>query len=446
MNSHLFHTIPQESQKILNDFDSLIQDIRPLTSKQLSQLPDNVRELSHLLTDERGNRRMGYMNSTVSLTAYVRYFMWWNLVRLTPVFSGFYADEETRPVFDSLKDESVILDIGSGPLTIPVALWLAVPELRKKKLTVYCLDYSQTSLAFGEEILYSVAAKTAAATPDQTLWQIIRVKGPLGTSIKQKADFVFCANMFNELFWDTPKPLEQVSKKYSGDLLSYLKDRSSVFVAEPGVPRAARFVSLLRDSLSRRSYMPLSPCPHSDACPMDGRKGGKWCHFTLLTDEAPSRLQKLSASAGIPKDRASLSFILSSSLTARKNDTVNVRIVSDSIRLHDGNSGRYGCSSGGLALAVAPENMFASGDLADSSLSEAEFFRLPMDQKSGARKVIFQETRQPASHGDGEPAENAGEKSARPAQRRPSDRKPVRQTGRFQKRSPSPEKKKPRLY
>ncbi len=402
MKNCLFANIPEESWKILNEFDSLLQDIKPLNSKQLAHLPDNIRELSHLLTDDRGARRMGYMNSTVSIAAYTRYFMWWNLVRLAPVFSGFCNDEPSKSVFSGLTDDSVLLDIGSGPLTVPVALWLAAPELRKKKLTFYCLDYSQTALAFGEEILLSVAAKTSLTTPDQKLWQIVRVKGAMGTSIKRKADIVFCANMFNELFWDTPQPLEQVSKKYSGELLSYLKEKSSVFVVEPGVPRAARFVSLLRDSLLRKHFIPLAPCPHVGVCPMDGKKGGKWCHFTLLTDNAPARLLKLSAAAGIPKDRASLSFIFASSVAspdvscarAEKGaasssapGNMKLRIMSDSIRLNDGSSGRYSCCEKGLALAIAPERAFSSGDLISVEMPAGKADRFPIDKKTGALKI-----------------------------------------------------------
>ncbi|MBO4508554.1 MAG: hypothetical protein J5747_07925 [Spirochaetaceae bacterium] len=406
MKMHLFETIPEESNKILERFDLLLQDIKPLNSKQLAHLPENIRELSHLLTDERSSRRIGYMNSTVFLAAYTRYFMWWNLVRLSPVFSGFCKNENTKEVFSELTDDSVLLDIGSGPLTVPVALWLAAPELRTKKLTFYCLDYSQTALALGEEILLSVAAKTAAATPNQKLWQIVRVKGAMGTAIKRKADVVFCANMFNELFWDTPQPLEQVSKKYAGELLPYLKEKASVFVAEPGVPRAARFVSLLRDSLMRKGFMPLSPCPHTGVCPMDGRKGGKWCHFTLLTDEAdaPEKLLKISASAGIPKDRASLSFIFASSVETGSRETaalmaqklateiknacgLKVRVVSDSIKLGDRGSGRYSCSEAGLTLLVAPEKAFTSGDMLETAITSEQVKKLPRDKKSGAVKI-----------------------------------------------------------
>ena len=129
----LFETdkIPEDSKKILETFDEIIQGIHPLNSKQRQQLPDNIKKLSHQLTDERSERRLGYMNEKIQLISYVRYYTWWNLVRLSRLFSNMPA--ESFPCTDS-----ICLDIGSGPLTVISALWLARPELRKLKLTWYC--------------------------------------------------------------------------------------------------------------------------------------------------------------------------------------------------------------------------------------------------------------------------------------------------------------------
>ena len=73
-------SVPKDAQKIIEDFDSIIQGIRPLNSRQLQQLPENIRNLSHQMTDDRSSRRLGYMNENIQLSAYVRYFTWWNLV------------------------------------------------------------------------------------------------------------------------------------------------------------------------------------------------------------------------------------------------------------------------------------------------------------------------------------------------------------------------------
>ena len=63
--------VPADAKSILENFDSIIQGILPLNSRQFSKLPDDIRELSHQLTDERSSRRMHYMNDKVFLSAYV---------------------------------------------------------------------------------------------------------------------------------------------------------------------------------------------------------------------------------------------------------------------------------------------------------------------------------------------------------------------------------------
>ena len=71
--------IPEDAKKIIEDFDKVIESTHPLNSKQKLLLPRQIRSLSHFLTDERGERRLGYMNQTVLLSAYVHYYTWWNL-------------------------------------------------------------------------------------------------------------------------------------------------------------------------------------------------------------------------------------------------------------------------------------------------------------------------------------------------------------------------------
>ena len=310
--------VPKDAQKILQDFDQIAQSAMPANSKQLVALPKQIRELSHQMTDDRGARRLGYMNEKTFLASYVRYFMWWNLVRLTRLFSNLD--------FGFLSDGEVCLDIGSGPLTLPCALWLARPDLRQRKLVWYVMDISQLALSLGEEIFLSVAAATGGEP-----WKIVRVKGPLGTPVKQKARLVTCANMFNEILQKQSEPPDFLAKKYSQVLFNYLdfgeQASPAIFLAEPGTPGSGRFVSLMRDCFIRRGLFALAPCPHQQNCPMDGRRTGrggatgKWCNFAFDTDDAPKKLLALSAKAGIPKERAVISFVYARAETDGKPKT-----------------------------------------------------------------------------------------------------------------------------
>ena len=382
----MFKSLEKNENSILENFDDILQNIKPLSSKQLYQLPNLIKELSHQLTDERSSRHNGYMNQTVMLTAYSRYFMWWNLFRLTNLFRGF-----PKNCFDFLKDDDYCLDLGSGPLTIPVALWLSRPELRKKKLTWYCTDISQTALSLGEEIYLSVVAKTLANDTETQPWKIIRVKGELGTEIRNKASFVTCANMFNELYYDTAKPLEEQAKKYTNTLISYATEKSMILVVEPAFPRSSRFISLTRDALIRKKFSIISPCPHTKECCMDGRKGGKWCHFVLDTSFAPKKLHKLSDKAGLPKDRASLSFVFSQNFEEIQNEELKIRVVSDMIKLPQNATGRYACSRLGLTLVKSnftSSKKFDSGSLISTEEATNKIeSSAKIDTKSGAKII-----------------------------------------------------------
>lgn len=379
--------IPEDAAKLLENFDSIISSTHPLNSKQRAQLPFVIRTLSHKLTDERGDRRLGYMNSPEFLTAYVHYFMQWNLVRLTRLFANLSSD------FFNLKDGDACLDAGSGPLTLITALFLARPELRKLKLTWYCMDISQGALLLGENIFLSTAAALKCEG-----WNIIRVKGEFGSSIKEKVSLFTSANMFNEVVQDFEMPPDYLAKKYAEKILSYTKEKSSILLVEPGFPKAARFISLLRDAFLRRKCKMHFPCTHCNACPMEGKAGGKWCNYAFSTDNAPKKLLSLSEKSSLPKERAVLSFIAcrrdslsSSEVTSvsdsdceKENKILEFRIVSDMIRLPKNKTGYYACSSLGLLLVESRQLLF-SGEKYSIAFPKKE---LHQDWKSGA-KIIY---------------------------------------------------------
>lgn len=387
--------IPEDAKEILDNFDSLIQDNLPLNSRQILKLPEDIRRLSHLLTDERDMRRLSYMNDKTFLSAYTRYFMWWNLTRLSRLFSNIDISKI------NLHDNDICLDIGAGPLTVVTALWLSRPELRKIKLVWYCLDLSQSSLSLGENLYLSVVAKTVNPELNEieNHWKIVRVKGSFGTAIRQKAKFISCANMFNEVFQSESRPLDFLAKKYCNDLEKYADKKTSFLIVEPGVPRSARFISLLRDCFIRKGFQIISPCSHCDTCPMDGRlfKGqhakktsdsnrtGKWCNFTFPAKSAPEKLQKLSAAAKLPKERAVLSFVFSTQEEAAKSfqdeSHILLRIASEPIRLGK-KTGFYACSKLGLVLYIPNKSqLIFSGDLISVEKPEGDFKR---DFKTGA--------------------------------------------------------------
>ena len=379
--------IPEDAKNVLENFDKIIQSIKPLNSKQLQQLPENIRELSHQMTDNRASRRLGYMNENIQLSAYARYFVWWNLVRLTRLFSN--LEEKSFP-----QEDCFCLDLGSGPLTVVSALWLSRPELRNKNLTWYCLDVSQNSLSLGEDIYLSIASKTPptkeGANPH---WKIIRVKDSFGAFIKQKCGFITCANMFNELDQASDMPPEFRVKKYFDQLKTYSEENARYLLIEPGVPKSARTLCLFRDRFLKANYDVTSPCPHAEICSMDGFKAytgskNKWCNFSFNTEDAPKKLQRLSELAKLPKERAVLSFVSAVPKSPEnERDEFLLRIVSDCFKLPKNKNGFYACSKiGTVVVSTEKQNEFKSGDLISVKIKKP-VENLPTDYKTGYKII-----------------------------------------------------------
>jgi len=127
-----------------------------------------------------------------------------------------------------------------------------------------------------------------------------------------------------------------------------------------------------------------------------------WCHFGIDALKAPAWLEAISEEAGLPKERAVLSYLWAargasarplvglpeparSSERERRAKAVKgilVRVVSDPFALPDGSTGQYACSSLGYTMVKRPrgEPPFESGALLEVTASP-----LPRnDEKSGA--------------------------------------------------------------
>ena len=349
--------VPLDATQVLEDFGRIVDSVSPLPAQKREELPRYINEMSRLLTSCRGERRVGYMNSLDLQAAYVRYFCWWNLVRLTRLFSNI------TPSFFDFDNGDIAVDVGSGPLTLPIALYLARPDLREKQLTWYCTDLSQSVLKLGERLLDRVQRATGGGA-----WQVVRVQGALDVPLKRKAALVSCANFLNELV-HSKKDEGRLCDKITRSLLSHLSDgdeRSRLLLVEPGDPASSARLTRLRGHLIEWGFYPASPCTHSGVCPMSGKwtDSGKWCNFVFDTRDAPVGLKELSCQAGLGKRRASLSFVAMQrgKGCAKKEDALNLRVTGGRMHLEGEGAGWYACCKNGLVVAQSKMRL-SSGDL-----------------------------------------------------------------------------------
>jgi len=354
----VFSELTLEAKNILKHFPALLEQVLPLDAKKKQLLPQHIHTLFHELTDERSSRKTHYLNDPVKLSAYTHYYVWWNLVRLTKLLQNLEIP---------LDDGDYAADFGSGPLTLVCALWIAKPKLRKKRLTWYCVDISNKALSFGEELFLALCAYTGKKDNGEIPWTVKKVCGAFGTPLSEKVSLITEANMFNEIFWNSPLSLDEQAEKTYRTVTQYLKPSGSVLFIEPGIPLAGEFLSLLRTEFLEAGFSIYAPCPHVGVCCSPNRplQGGiktpvafhKWCHFTFETHDSPENLLRLSEASHLGKERASLSFLygtLSSSALSSGNaekassEGIPVRICSDIIKPDPQTIGRYACSEKGF--------------------------------------------------------------------------------------------------
>jgi hypothetical protein len=396
----LFPPLSEEAGKTLASIPALVEKTFPIPARFRAALPADVAELFRFLTYERTERGASYLGKPALLSAYLRYYLPWNIYRLCRLFAALPVE---------LKDNDAINDLGTGPLTLAVSLWISRPDLRDTPLEFRCLDKTAAVLDAGKKLFTALTANSACPWTVRTIRGEIhgfgRQRGKaLSVEIRGKPAALSAAvNVYNELFWDfSPMDKEGLERFASGQarLLSSLTDSTgSVLVVEPGIPRSGEFISLMRSSFIKEKRLPLSPCPHCGFCPLPGGKPrsgrsqskSKWCHFALSTEDAPEELHRLSAAMKLPKERAALSLILAgenAQKPAKSTARVKIRVISDWFPLSANNTwGCYGCTELGLVLVTGSRRALEAstpGTLEELALEDGVGGLGGIDVKSGA--------------------------------------------------------------
>lgn len=382
MQNPFFSSLPSSFQKEFELLPAALDAVMPVNAKQLKELPYAVRDLSALLTTEREFLSRPYWGVPRLTSAYLRYFLPWNILRFASILSN--------RQFSSLQAEtSLLLDCGSGPLTFTIALWLTRPDLRKKKLKFICTDVNQHPLNLGREIFSYLRQQEQQESP----WEVHCMRAPLEQAAQLtrskfgQISFLCLANVLNE--WEGKKArhlsLEERMDEFFGSIIPTLAPKGEVLLMEPGTRlggkliTTAREVARLQESASP-SMFAVAPCPHQGPCPLSNlhseektftHRTNAWCHSNIPPAFVPEFLHDLSQKAGLSKDTLSISYLhLVSKSTptlqqtgtqqspAQSTNTItmellNARILSEAFPLPGQNGrARYACTEQGLALIL----------------------------------------------------------------------------------------------
>lgn len=394
--------VPQDAfcLKALDALPQALSAVMPLNRAHRSDLPDAVRELSALLTSERGGMGRTYWSAPRFVSAYLRYFLPWNLVRLVRLLPGLDLPL-LRP------DAPRLVDLGSGPLTLPLALWLARPDWRAAPLEVICVDTVPRPMELGRALLEAMAESMG----EPLRWKIHLVRAPwqkAAREIRGRTDLLCAGNVLNESREEAGRG-ENTRADRMNDLAQVaqrllLPGGRALFV-EPGTRLGGSLTAALRDVALEEGFSVLAPCTHAEDCPLLGHRDRGWCHATQSAG-GPVWLSRLAKEAKLPKSSLSLAFMFLQRGLDEAEDAegdgptlpqgalgptvknvpglIPARVLSEAFSVPGMGLARYACTAEGLA--ILPH----AGALESGALVPCRHPARPRrDGKSGAMELVW---------------------------------------------------------
>lgn len=401
-----FSDMPEDAARLLEKFPDLVQKVWPLKKRHRESLALDIARLSEILTSGRHELGRNYWSNPAHVSAYLYYFLPWNLVRLARLLKNMPLAE---PAADD-NSPAIWLDIASGPLTLPMALWLAKPEWRSRPIHIFALDKAARPLKLGKRLFEELAAQTG-----EKAWKVRAIPASLHAfpgelreaCLNRPLWLISAGNVLNELA-ETPLtrkhsllPLDELDLQDFGceeeerffHLLSSwrpmwknVKTKVQLLFIEPGTRLGGSSVMLLRKAAMHGRLFPEGPCPHVKKCPLleasDNSAASyqkRWCHFTFSTHGAPAWLQQLSLACGLHKNSLSLSWLLLGAEAPKKAAAKTKAVVLSQIFPVSGKKYSYACSEKGVLL-VENNGHLMPGATLEISMPE----RIARDEKSGA--------------------------------------------------------------
>ncbi|MDR2695009.1 MAG: hypothetical protein LBC79_01330 [Deltaproteobacteria bacterium] len=375
LDRELFAPLGADTRRALEELPAALDAVLPLKAAHRRDLPAAVRELSARLTCERGGNERPYWSSPGLASAYLWHFLPWNLLRLVRLLGAPGLPDPP----DDAAQRPLLLDIGSGPLTLPLALWLARPQWRGLPLDVVCLDSAPRALEWGRALFARLAGEKSA-------WRIIPVRAglhELTREVRGRPWLISAANVLNELKTGRAPATARLAA-FAAGAERLLHPRGALLCVEPGTRLGGKLVQGLREEALALGLAPVRPCTHARPCPLQGAR--TWCHFSLGVQGAPGWLTRLAREARLPKQALHLSFAL---LQRRQGhgaacgggtQALAARVLSAPFRLPGAESpARYACSARGLLLLTR------ATDAPQGALIEVQWPARPRrDEHSGA--------------------------------------------------------------
>ena len=175
-----------------------------------------------------------------------------------------------------------MLDVGAGPGT---AMWAAAEQF--PDLSRITLLEDQTEWIEVGRRLAAACGRTAIRSAE---WQQGSATGefPIGMF-----DLVTLSYVINEL---------RVAERLAAVHATWKRTVKILVIAEPGTPAGFEHIREARRELIAAGAHVVAPCPHANACPM---QGNDWCHFAERLQRSSQHRSAKNAELGFEDEKYS---------------------------------------------------------------------------------------------------------------------------------------------
>ncbi len=242
MNYPFFTKVDPFVMQGLSQINNILYKILPMNTSQRRDLPYACKDLSEELTTDRDALSRPYWSSPRFMSAYMHYFLPWNIIRLSRLFPALN--------FGKNPAEPLIVDLGSGPLTLPIALWLSRKDLRQKPVTIVCTDIAPQPLNLGRTLFEELRKEM----DPKSEWKVHTLRTPLFKALKEVRGnpwLITMGNVLNEGEEKKAHPIQKQIDQIVIDAKNILRQDGKIFAVEPGTRQGARVLSLLRQSATQ---------------------------------------------------------------------------------------------------------------------------------------------------------------------------------------------------
>ena len=320
--------------------------IRTIEKKELKALAADVVRLSRLLTRERENLPVAYLNDDGLREAYRTYFLPPNLEKVQVPLHAITL----HPGRVLEKEQLRVLDLGCGPGTASLGV-LKFFEARKNppRLDVVAIDRVAENLTIARELFSSCLRSNDLNATLKTIRSNIENAGHLAG---EPFDLIVLSNILNELY---ARDKERIARRTA--LVKEVLDRclsadGSCVIIEPALRETSRELLAVRDGLLEEGVAVCAPCLYQGACPALANPKD-WCHEDVPWDP-PAVIRELDKLTGLRKDSLKFSY-----LVLRKDRpgqaTISVentfRVVSEPL-ISKGKIEFFFCGAGGRRPAI----------------------------------------------------------------------------------------------